>query len=163
MAASGMSMTSSASPNTPRSNAVVGDANRRRPPEKSPAVAAFPASVLALPTGGNVTPQPFRDRYGGGATVDWSSVPDISPTFRGQPLPLPNRLPAQGVVVASLPVGGEQLKKASELRFCLPKTSPVLSWSSVRRVLGPSARSSDDRLAARSETMKRWQSSPSTS
>ena len=42
------------------------------------------------------------------------------------------------VVAASLPVGGELLNKASELRFCLSKRGPVLSWSSVRGVFDPS-------------------------
>ena len=36
------------------------------------------------------------------------------------------------MVTASRPVGGEQLKKASELRFCLPKTGQVLSFRGTR-------------------------------
>jgi len=41
------------------------------------------------------------------------------------------------VVVASRPIGGEQVDKASELRFCCSQKAPVLSWSSVRGVFDP--------------------------
>ena len=40
--------------------------------------------------------------------------------------------------MASRPVDGERLNRASGLRFCLPKRAPVLSWSSVHGVFDPS-------------------------
>jgi hypothetical protein len=47
-------------------------------------------------------------------------------------------LAAELVVVTSRPIGGEQLDRASDLRFCCFKNAPVLSWSSVHGVFDPS-------------------------
>jgi hypothetical protein len=52
------------------------------------------------------------------------------------------------VVVASRPIGGEQVDKASELRFCCCKKPPVLGWSSVRRLSDPLRAGSDDPIAS---------------
>jgi hypothetical protein len=83
----------------------------------------------------NMTPevgQGLQTSVNDGASADRSGT-----EFSPQKVLRSPRSPQLGGL-ASRPVGGEQLDRASDLRFCCFKNAPVLSWSSVHGVFDPS-------------------------